>query len=52
MTYTDQKQEKLKVELVRQFGKKDANHFILAPRKYKHHFDNQTMAAYNAIIGK
>lgn len=36
-------------ELTRQFGKKDASMFMLAPHKYEHHFDRKTLAAYNAF---
>jgi hypothetical protein len=37
---------KLEKELIRQFGKKDAKMFILAPHKYMHHFDTETLKAY------
>ena len=40
--------ELLKKELVRQFGKKDAGMFLLAPHKYTHHFDKGTADAYDA----
>ena len=37
-------------ELVRQFGKKDAAAFSLAPHKYAHHFDARALDAYlNAL---
>lgn len=41
--------ENLYIELVRQFGKKDASMFALAPHKYTHHFDAKTLAAYNKL---
>jgi len=38
------------VQLVRQFGKKDAEHFILSPERYDHHFDHDTLKAYLPIV--
>lgn len=39
----------LYAELVRQFGKEDAEVFALAPHRYRHHFDARTLDAYNQI---
>ena len=42
-------EDKLYSELKRQFGKRDADMFILSPGKFKHHFDRPTLTAYNNI---
>jgi len=40
------------IELKRQFGKKDASMFLLSPEKYKHHFDGETLKAYENFLAK
>lgn len=37
-------------QVKRQFGKKDADHIMISPIKYVHHFDEQTEKAYDLIF--
>ena len=39
-------------ELVRQFGRNDAAMLGLAPAKYKHQFDEKTLAAYASMLAQ
>ena len=45
-----EKEDNFFSELTRQFGKKDAEMFMLAPEKYLHHFDAETLSAYMDTI--
>jgi hypothetical protein len=49
-TLTTERENALLSELIRQFGKKDAEMFMLAPEKYLHRFDAETTKAYKALI--
>ena len=40
----------LYIELKFQFGKKDADMMLLAPRKYVHHFNDRTLKAYKKYL--
>jgi len=41
-----------KQQLIRQFGKSDAEAFSLAPHKYCHHFDAETDSAYKLLLAE
>lgn len=41
--------EEFEHQLNRQFGKKDGAFFALNPEKFKHHFDPETLKAYEEI---
>ena len=42
-------EEKFYKHLQRQFGK-DADRFMINPNKYSHHFDKETLSAYDRIF--
>ncbi len=51
-TIMNAKEQALFEQLTKQFGKHDASHFMLAPHKYSHRFDENALAAFNTASDK